>query len=70
MGHEQNSAKTFDSYLTSAMVTRLEAFKMWIYRRISKISWTDKMSNKEVLRRANANRQLMKTIQQRSLQFF
>ena len=43
---------------------------MWIYRRMLKISWTDKMSNKEVLRRANANRQLMKTIQQRSLQFF
>ena len=43
---------------------------MWIYRRKLKISWTDKMSNKEVLRRANANRQLMKTIQQRSLQFF
>ena len=43
---------------------------MWIYRRMLKISWTDKISNKEVLRRANANRQLMKTIQQRSLQFF
>ena len=35
-----------------------------------KISWSDKISNKEVLRRANANRQLMKTIKQRSLQFF
>ena len=56
--------------LTSAMVKHLEAFEMWIYRRMLKISWTDKMSNKEVLRRANANRQLMKTIQQRSLQFF
>ena len=56
--------------LTSAMVNRLEAFEMWIYRRMLKIAWTDKMSNKEVLRRANANRQLMKTIQQRSLQFF
>ena len=56
--------------LTSAMVKRLEAFEMWIYRRMLKISWTDKMSNKEVLRRANANRQLMKTIRQRLLQFF
>ena len=43
---------------------------MWIYRRMLKISWSDKISNKEVLRSANASRQLMKTIQQRSLQFF
>ena len=48
--------------LTSAMTKRFEAFEMWIYHRMLKISWTDKTSNKEVLRRANANRQQMKTI--------
>ena len=56
--------------ITSAMAKRLEAFEMCIYRRMLKISRTDKISNKKVLRRANTNRQLMKTIQKRSLQFF
>ena len=50
--------------VTLAMVKRLEAFEMWIHRRMLKISCTDKISNKEVLRRASVNWQLMKTIQQ------
>lgn len=28
---------------------RLEAFEMWEWRRIEKIKWTDKVTNKEVL---------------------
>ena len=30
-----------------------EAFGMWIWRRMEKISWLDKVTNKEVLRRVN-----------------
>ena len=56
--------------VTSAMVKRLETFEMLICRRMVKMSWSDKISNKEMLRRANVNRQLTKSIQQRSLQFF
>ena len=28
---------------------RLEAFEMWCYRKLLKISWVDKVTNKEVL---------------------
>jgi len=29
---------------------KLEAFEMWIWRRLEKISWLDKVSNEEVLK--------------------
>jgi len=34
---------------TQANKERLEAFEMWIWRRMLKISWVDKVSNAEVL---------------------
>ena len=30
-------------------VRRLNAFEMWIWRRMEKVSWKDKVSNEEVL---------------------
>ena len=30
---------------------RINAFEYWIYRRVLKVSWTDKVRNKEVLKR-------------------
>ena len=36
---------------------RSEAFEMWIWRRMEKISWLDKVTNEEVLRRINEDRQ-------------
>jgi len=38
---------------------RLEAFEMWIWRKMEKISWLDKVTNKEVLRRINEERQIL-----------
>ena len=38
---------------------RLEAFEMWIWRRMEKISWFDKDTNEEVLRRVNEDRQIL-----------
>jgi len=38
---------------------RLEAFDIWIRRRMTKISWLDKVTNKEVLRRVNEDRQIL-----------
>jgi len=35
---------------------RLEAFEIWIWRRMEKISWIDKVTNEEVLRRVNKDR--------------
>ena len=43
-------------------VKKLEAFEMWIWRRIEKISWKDHISNKEVLKRVKERRSLIETI--------
>ena len=42
--------------LTQTDRRRLEAFEMWIWRRMEKISWLDKVTNEEVLRRVKENR--------------
>ena len=31
-------------------IKKLEAFEMWLWRRMEKISWTEHISNEEVLR--------------------
>ena len=38
--------------LNAGMVDKLEAFEMWLYRRILKISWVQKRTNEEVLQLA------------------
>jgi len=44
---------------------RLEAFEIWIWRRVEKISWLDKVTNEEVLRRVNEDRQILNSVCQR-----
>jgi hypothetical protein len=44
---------------------RLEAFEMWIWRRIMKISWKDHVTNEEVLRRVNEKRIILDIITRR-----
>ena len=46
-------------------VKKLEAFEMWIWRRIEKILWKDHISNKEVLKRVKGRRSLIETIVRR-----
>ena len=41
---------------------RIEAFEMWTWRRMLKISWRDKITNKAVLERAGVQRELLQTI--------
>jgi hypothetical protein len=38
---------------------------VWLWRRIEKISWTDKITNEEVLERVGINRQLMNELRNR-----
>ncbi|GFN91410.1 endonuclease-reverse transcriptase [Plakobranchus ocellatus] len=42
---------------------------MWLIRRMMRISWTEKRSNELVLKEANLERSLIKTIRQRQLEF-
>ena len=55
--------------LTKDLERRLEAAEMWYIRRIMRISWTEKKSNKEVMEVAGYKRSLLKTIRKRQLQF-
>ena len=42
---------------------------MWCYRRILKISWTEKVTNQEVCRRINRGESLVKNIAKRKMRF-
>jgi hypothetical protein len=45
----------------------LEGFEMWCWRRIDKISWTDRVRNEEVLHRVNEERNILHTIKEERL---
>ena len=44
---------------------RLEAFEMWLWRRMARVSWTDRKTNEEVLRMVEQSRKLWETILER-----
>uniref|UniRef100_A0A8D8VXF9 Uncharacterized protein n=1 Tax=Cacopsylla melanoneura TaxID=428564 RepID=A0A8D8VXF9_9HEMI len=48
---------------------KLEAFELWLYRRILKISWTEKITNIEVLKRMKTRPELLKIVKCRKLQY-
>jgi hypothetical protein len=43
----------------------LENFEMWCWRRMEKISWTDRVRNEEVLQRVKEERTILHTIKRR-----
>ena len=43
----------------------IEALEMWIWRRMERISWTEKITNEEVLRRVGEKRSMVETIVRR-----
>ena len=48
----------------------INAFKCWVYRRVLKISWKDRVSNKEVLERIGIKTHLLSSIAKRKAAFF
>ena len=46
-------------------IRRLEAFEMWIWRRMIKVSWTEHKTNEEVLQMVNTEREMMETLRSR-----
>ena len=46
---------------------RLKAFKMWLYRRMLRISWVERVTNVEVLRCMKKEREALLTIKKRKL---
>jgi Reverse transcriptase (RNA-dependent DNA polymerase) len=55
--------------LTEATTKKLEAFEMWLYRRILKIPWTAHTTNKEVLQRMKKDQEIVYTIKRRKLEY-
>ena len=55
--------------LTRSLLSRLDAFEMWIYRRLLKILWTEKISNEETLRRMGTGSKTMRLFKTRKLQY-
>ena len=49
---------------------RLEAFEMWCYRRLLKLSWTRKISYERVLEMAEAEKKVLRTIKNRKLKYY
>jgi len=47
------------------MLTQTEDFEMWIWIKMEKISWLDKVTNEEVLRRVSEDRQILNSLWQR-----
>ena len=55
--------------ITKSLLSRLDAFEMWVYRRVLKISWTEKITNEEVLRRMGTGREIVRQFKTRKLQY-
>lgn len=55
--------------LTQATVKKIEAFEMWIYRRILKISWVKRVRNETVLQRMGKDREIINTIKKRKIEY-
>ena len=51
------------------MVKKIEATEMWFYRRMLRVPWTARKTNKEILEEADAQRGLMNKIRKRQTCF-
>ena len=54
--------------ITKALLSRLDAFNMWIYHRVLTIPWTEKITNEEVLRRMRTGREIVRQFKTKKLQ--
>ena len=55
--------------ISKAMESRIQAFEMWCFRRMQRISWKAKMSNEHVLRQIGQHANLLKAIKIRQMRF-
>ena len=55
--------------ISKVMEQKLMAAEMWFWRRMMRISWTDKLNNEAVLEKVGVERQLLNTIRRRQWNF-
>lgn len=56
--------------LTDNTSKRLEAFELWCYRRMLRISYTHHVTNETVLRRMNKDKEILITVKKRKMAYF
>ena len=56
--------------ITNITSEKSEAFEMWLYRRMLRISWKEHKTNGEVLHKMKTKRSLLITIKKRKCQYF
>eukprot|EP00112_Aurelia_sp_Birch-Aquarium-sp1_P001960 Seg1215.3 transcript_id=Seg1215.3/GoldUCD/mRNA.D3Y31 product="hypothetical protein" pseudo=true protein_id=Seg1215.3/GoldUCD/D3Y31 len=49
---------------------KIDSFELWCYRRMQKISWTERKSNDEVLRSVGTKKELLNGIKEQQIKFF
>ena len=55
--------------INRAMKRKLDAAEMWFYRRMLRVSWRDRVTNEEVLRRVGQQRSLLAELRKRQMSF-
>ncbi|XP_071853762.1 uncharacterized protein [Apostichopus japonicus] len=55
--------------LSKETENKIEAFEMWLYRKMLKVSYKDRMSNEEVLNRVSEERKLLSELKNRKMQY-
>ena len=56
--------------LTKVTSDKLEAFEMWLYRRMLRISWKEHKTNADVLHKMKTKRSLLNTIKKKEMSIF
>ena len=56
--------------MTSGDKKRVDAFEMWCYRRLLRVSWTERNTNKWVLEKIGSVFMLRKSMSERKMRFF
>ena len=56
--------------MTITLEKRLEAFEMWSYRKMLKLSWTEKITNEEVDQRMDEKRTLISILRAGKLRYY
>ena len=49
---------------------RINAFEMWIFRRLGRISWKERLTNESVLKRIGMKRELLQDLKIRQIKYF
>jgi len=52
-------------WLQKEDIRRLEAFEIWIWRRMMKVPWTEHKTNEETLQMVETEREIMDTVRSR-----